>query len=103
VSLWRTVICHFTERVGAEETNLASVSGGDDVGGRALQLFWPQRSIGITDLKNSLLCKKELSLGQFTLRSKIACPGKLIQPSLMFADKAQAYLNEALFRNSTLG
>ncbi len=31
------------------------------------------------------------------------CPGKLFQPSLMFAGKAGAYPSEALFRFSTLG
>ncbi len=32
-----------------------------------------------------------------------ACPGKPFQASLVFADKARAYLSEAPFRCSTLG
>ncbi len=39
----------------------------------------------------------------FSYEAKVFVPGKPFQPSLMFAGKAKAYLNEAHFRCSTLG
>jgi hypothetical protein len=53
----------------------------------------------------------DAGLSMLTLRLKYAnfpnklvlVPGKLVHPSLMFADKARAYLIEAPFRFSTVG
>ncbi len=39
----------------------------------------------------------------FLKYARVFVPGKLLQPSLMFAGKAGAYLSEAPFRCSTLG
>ena len=54
--------------------------------------------------KRSSLSRKEIYPGLYykTFYGRIS-PGKPFQPSLMFVDKARAYLGEATFRCSTLG
>ncbi len=39
---------------------------------------------------------------EFMSEARVFCPGKFLEPSLIFAGKVEAYLSETLFRNSTL-